>query len=152
MKIFAIKLNWFPVRSNIYYLISIIFMSLSSCTDQSVDEQMSYTYVNLQLSLLDPNYAIPLDKGFRYLSNVGTKGILLYRESSTSYIAFERCCSFKPQSQACQIVVDSSLLFIKDKCCGSFFKFDGTPYSGPAYRPLQQYSTIISGNTLYINN
>lgn len=151
MKIFAIKFNWFPVRSNIYYLISIILISLSSC-DDTVEEQMPYAMVNMQISLLDPNYNIPIDNGFRYIEGVGAKGILLYRVSSTNYLAFERCCTYKPQSQPCAVEVDASQLFIKDKCCNSFFKFDGTPYSGPAYRPLQQYSTTVVGNILYITN
>jgi Rieske Fe-S protein len=127
-----------------------IIFGLNACNNTQ-DEPMPYAYVNLQISLLDQAYAIPLDKGYRYLSGVGTKGILLYRESSTSYIAFERCCTHKP-SDRCAVEVDSSQLFIKDRCCNSFFKFDGSPFSGPAYRPLLRYNTTIAGNTLYITN
>lgn len=131
------------------YLFLLVF---TACSSPTKEEQMPFAYVNMQISLLDQQYAIPLDKGFKYLSGVGVKGILLYRETSTSYIAFERCCTFKP-SLPCEVVeVDSSLLYIKDKCCNSFYKFDGTPFSGPAYRALQRYSTTIVGNTLYITN
>lgn len=132
----------------LYFIVLLLF----TCSSPSKDEQMPNVFVNLNISLLDPNYAIPLDKGFKYISNVGAKGILLYRESSTSYIAFERTCTYKPSLPCEMIEVDSSLLFIKDKCCNSFYRFDGNPFSGPAYRPLLRYNTTILGQTLYITN
>ena len=133
-------------------LFCVMLIGFTSCSNPTKEEQMPFAYVNLQISLLDQNYAIPLDKGFRYLPGVGVKGILLYRENISTYIAFERCCTYKPTLPCEMVEVDSSNLYIKDKCCNSFFKFDGTPFSGPAYRPLQKYSTNIVGNTLYITN
>ena len=151
MKIHAFWLKLFSLKSSIYLLISINCVCLISCND-TVEEQMPYSFVNIQISLLDPNYNIPLDNGFRYLNGVGNKGIILYKISNTNYLAFERFCNYKPQSQNCTLEVDSSLLFIKDKCCNSFFKFDGNAFSGPAFRPLVQYNTNIVGQTLYITN
>ena len=101
-----------------------------------------------------PQYQrLKMDGGYVYIEDGGLRGIILYRASEGSYIAFERACPYHPEATCAQVQVDGSSLFMIERCCNSSFGFsDGQPTSGPAQRPLIQYRIDITGTTLKISD
>ena len=83
----------------------------------------------------------------------GVRGIILYRESSTLYHAYERNCTYLPNEACATINVDISELFLIDPCCNSTFELiTGYPTGGPAYFPLQKYRVLLDGSLLTITD
>ena len=130
----------------------LLFLFLFSCSPDLVDDPIPFQpFPDIEIVL--SNYpALSSDGGFVMVNDGGVRGIILYRKSSISYLAFERNCSFQPNDACATIEVHSSTLFMQDACCGSSFNFDGTPTGGPAWRPLRQYETSLSGNALTITD
>lgn len=113
----------------------------------SAKAQASFPPININLNF--PQYQrLKLDGGYVYVDDGGMSGIILYRESETNYIAYERRCSVDDDTP---VTVDGSGLFMNG--CGSTFGFsDGYPTSGPARQPLLKYRTSLSGTTLTITD
>lgn len=131
---------------------SLLLSFLSFCKPDLVDNPIPFVpFDDIVINLTLPAYsALSSDGGFVYVNSGGVKGIILYRQSISNYLAFERNCSFQP-NDACA-TVDAELTRMKDSCCGSTFEYTGQPSGGPAWRPLQQYQTILSGSTLTITD
>ena len=106
-------------------------------------------FVNLNY----PQYQrLKLDGGFVYIEG-GLHGIILYRASENSYIAYERACPHHPEEACAVVQVDGSTLFMVDHCCKSTFNFpEGQPTGGPAQRSLYRYQIEPSGATLKITD
>jgi len=84
--------------------------------------------------------------------NAGTKGIIIYRKSTTEFTASERNCTYDPNA-SCSIVEVLSGISAIDSCCTSRFSiFDGSVINGPATKPLYQYRTLFDGNALRVYN
>ena len=85
----------------------------------------------------------------------GLRGIIIYHKNSNEYVAFERACSYRPSNE-CEVIFLNDELnpsFLTDSCCNSNFLLDdGTPFSGPALRPLKQYFTRFDGTYIYVTN
>ena len=130
-------------------------MLLLACSGDPVDDPIpvvSFTDIAINLSL--PEYlTLQQDKGYKMLSNGGVRGIIVYRQSATTYLAYERNCSFQPNEACATVDVHSSGLFMNDPCCSSSFDFStGDPTGGPAWRPLRRYRTQFQNNTLTISD
>jgi len=83
----------------------------------------------------------------------GYKGIMLYKTQAGEYIAFDRCCSYRPMDTCAKVSVHSSNLYLVDPCCKSQFDFEGNVTIGPAFRPLRYYSvTYLAPNQIRISN
>lgn len=130
----------------------LLLLFLFSCSHDLVDDPIPFQPfpdINITLS----NYpALSSNAGFILINDAGVRGIILYRKNSTTYLAFERNCSFQPNDACATVDVHASTLFMQDACCGSSFNFEGRPTGGPAWRQLQQYETSLSGNTLTITD
>ena len=93
------------------------------------------------------------DGGIASLANIGVRGVLVYRKNATTYLVFERNCSFQPANACATVDVHSSSLFLVDNCCNSSFRFeDGEPTGGPAWRPLRIYQSYVDGFNLTITS
>src|SRR5689334_8445121 len=91
-------------------------------------------FPTITINLNYPQYQkLKLDGGFVYVEGGGLKGIILYRASETSYLAYERACPHHPGEGCAVVQVDASSLFMIDRCCNSSFNFsDGQVTGGPA--------------------
>jgi hypothetical protein len=108
--------------------------------------------VNIQVNLQSITYSkLLVDNGWVYL-NGGNRGIILYRANSSSYLAFERTCSYYPNNTCARVKVDASNFNMIDTCCGSYFNFSGVPTSGPATLQLKQYLVTLNGYLLNVTN
>lgn len=132
-------------------VIAAVFL-FGSCSDETISPDIPNVPVNRQVNLSSlQNPELRYDGGWIYLPD-GYKGIILVRQNSATYLAFERACPYHPTNQCAKAEVDKSNLYITDKCCGSQFNFNGQVTSGPAVYGLKQYATALSGSILYITN
>ena len=85
----------------------------------------------------------------------GAKGLIIFRKSTTEFVAYERACTYDPNTSGAVVYMLTNGIDAKDSICGSkFFIFDRSIINGPASRPLQQYRCTynISANQLHIYN
>lgn len=126
---------------------------LSSCdSNERSDDPIQFgDFAPININITLPAYsALQIDGGHIVLKNEGNRGIIVYRENSTTYRAFEQNCSFQP-GDACATVEPFSI-YMQDACCGSVFNYDGDPTGGLAWRPLGQYEVHVNGSTLTITD
>lgn len=131
-----------------------IFIVLIACSSEPSDDPIFQpTFSDVQLNLALPeNFVLQATGGYKSIGE-GGRGIILYRKNPSSVLAFERTCSYTPNEACATVEVHVSGLFMNDPCCGSNFRWeDGTPTGGPAWRPLQQYSATLNGNTLTVTD
>lgn len=134
--------------------ISLLFLLLlSGCNPQLSDYPIPDAFFpDIIMNLNLPDYiALRSDGGVYSIPDKGVRGILVYRKSSTSYLAYERNCSYQPNDACATVDPHSSNLFMIDSCCGTSFDFeDGVPTGGPGWRPLRRYKTFLDGSDLTI--
>ena len=112
-----------------------------------------YVYVNVMLYANDPQLVQLNAVGNYIYYNAGYKGIIIYRRSVTEYVAYERACTYDPESDCDGVIVQSDNFTLKDDCCNSHFMiFDVSVSQGPATKPLVQYQTYFDGTVLRITN
>ena len=134
------------------YLLIFGILLLQACDDQTIDDGIPIVIVNETINLNNYQYqSLNLIGGFAYL-NAGVRGIIIYRQSLSEYVAIERNCTFQPLDKCADVSVDKSTLFLIDSCCNSTFDFNGFPTGGPASLPLRRYRTILNENLLTITN
>lgn len=136
------------------FILACCFFVLN-CNDGPQDDAIPVQpFESIQLNLsLPSNTALQSVGGYKAIGEGGTRGIILYRLNSTAVLAFERNCSYQPQSACATVDVHSSGIYMHDACCGSSFRFDtGDPSGGPAWRPLLQYATTLNGSTLVVTD
>ena len=133
----------------------LIFLGVGACSTGPTDDPIPVVpFANLTINLSFPEYqSLAVDGGVKEMNNLGVRGVILYRKSSSTYIAYERNCSYHPNDACATVNVHTSGLYMTDPCCGSTFSFtDGTPSGGLAWRPLRRYRTELAGSSLTITN
>jgi hypothetical protein len=146
------------VKKNITALLSLVLIAqFNACTPDLSDASIPFipfSPIVLNLNLPD-NIGLRTDGGFRTLksSEGGVQGIIVYRLNASTYIAYERNCSYHPNDACVTVDVHSSRLYMQDPCCTSTFSLaTGEPTGGPAWRPLQKYETLLTGTNLTITD
>jgi nitrite reductase/ring-hydroxylating ferredoxin subunit len=115
---------------------------------------LAFPPIVINLNLPDYN-TLKSDGGYKVLSSSvgGVQGIIIYRVNASTYMAYERNCSYQPNNACATVEVDPSGLFMKDPCCGSSFSLTtGQPTGSPAWRPLRQYQTSLVNSDLSITD
>lgn len=144
-------------RSSVFFACAalITITQFISCNSDLNDDPIPYVsfgtvYINLNL----PEYTrLKSDGGYHYYDDAGVKGLIIYRKNASTYLVYERNCSFQPNEACATVNVHSSTLFMEDPCCGSAFDFaTGNPTSGAAWRPLRQYFAAVTGTDLTITD
>lgn len=140
------------------FLILLIVSQLNSCSPELNDDPIPpAVFEDIILTLTLPeNINLSTDGGYRDLSQAypgaGVRGIIVYRKNATTYLAFEKNCSYLPNNAGATVDVHISTLFMQDASCGSIFSWDGNPNGGPAWQPLRQYETFLNGVQLTITD
>ncbi len=140
-------------KKTIFYCL--LLSLLSSCSGDRVDDPIPFKqFPDITINISLPKYfSLQTDGGYIYINDGGVRGIILYRFNSTTYLAYERTCSFQPNSACSTVEVHSSQLFMHDPCCSSMFNLeDGYPTGGPAWRPLLQYTAIVDGGQVTVTD
>lgn len=131
-----------------------LLLVLSACSRDLSDDPVPFIpFVDKIINLNLPEYINLRSDGGHVEIDGGVRGIIVYRVNSSSYVAYERNCSFRPNEACATVNVHTSGLFMIDPCCNSSFNFsDGNPSGGPAWRPLVRYRTQLSGLTLTVSS
>ncbi len=91
--------------------------------------------------------------GWEYVTG-GYSGILIYRQSTDAFLAYDRACPYD-YGNGCRVTVETSFTTAIDSCCKSRFiiAMDGSPVSGSAATvSLKQYRTAYDGTYLHVYN
>jgi len=136
------------------FLISFAVLVLTGCSPNISDDPIPYVpFPTLTININLPEYTNLRTLGYAEIDDIGVKGVIVYRVSSTSYVAYERNCSYKPLEACATVGIDASNLYMIDYCCNSKFDFaTGNPIGGPAWRPLRKYETSVTGSSLTITD
>ena len=137
-------------------IIGLLLIMGIACSKDSTqtDTAIPYIPVNETVNINDPKFStLKNNGGWAYL-NGGSRGIILYRESTEVVRAYERHCTFDPTEVCSTVDMDAALLQANDAdCCGSIFSLlNGAIIKGPASRPLLQYQTTFDGTTITVTN
>ena len=151
--------NWGEKQEKVFMIMRnfkfwVVSLILIACTPDLSDDPIPITaFTDIVINIGLPAYfSLQIDGGYKEISG-GVRGIIIYRKNSTTYLAYERNCSYRPNEACATVDVHSSGLFMIDTCCNSSFGFDmGSPQGGPATRPLLQYRTQLLGSTLTITD
>ncbi len=140
------------MKSFLFLVSFLLTISIISCKKDS-DNGIPITAVDVYLYTNNPSfvnlYAIG---GWAYITG-GVRGLLVYRKSSTEFMAYDRNCTYQPSQPCATIVVDATNILAVDTCCLSKFSmYDGSVTQGPASLPLKAYQTAYDGNVLHIYN
>ena len=132
----------------------LLLLVITGCKPERSDYPVPFIpFVDIVINLNLPQYISLRSDGGYSLIDGGVRGIILYRVNSSTYMAYERNCSFRPNEACATVNVHNSGLFMEDPCCSSSFNFsDGNPTGGPAWRPLVRYRTQLSGLSLTISS
>jgi len=125
------------------------------CNRDLTDDPIPFVpFAPYTITLYLPEFqSLAFDGGYKTIGSIGVRGVLLYRNTSTSYLAFEKNCSYHPNDAGATIDVHASKLFMTCSGCGSTFNFmDGMPSGGVAWRPLRRYRVELTTPTLMITN
>lgn len=136
------------------FAIFLVAVSYSCNRNLSDDPIPIVAFPDFEANLSAPEYqSLSVNGGYKEVGSIGVRGVIIYRSSPSSYVAFERNCSYKPNEACATVNVDVSKLFLVDPCCNSSFNFaDGSPTGGVATRQLRIYKTSLSGTTLTISS
>lgn len=132
-----------------------VFLIAISCNRDLTDDPIPVvSFPEYVANLTAPEYQnLSVDGGHKEIGIIGVRGVILYRKNSTTYLTFERNCSYHPNDACATVNVHTSKLYMVDPCCGSNFSFDtGAPTSGVAWRPLRLYKTVVSGTILTVTS
>lgn len=128
---------------------------LAACQPEMSDDPIPFVaFPDFVVNLQAPEYqSLSAVGGYAEIDAIGVRGVIVYRQSTSTYLAFERNCSFRPNEACATVNVHASKLYMIDPCCNSSFSFDnGSPTGGVASRPLRQYSTGLVGTQLTITD
>lgn len=139
---------------NFFRFLLVCGLLLGCSRDLSDDPIPIVPFADLVINLSFPEYlSLAVDGGYKAIGSIGVRGVIVYRKSATTYLAYERNCSYRPNEAGSTVDINVTKLFMTDASCGSNFSFsDGTPTSGVAWRPLRQYRTELSGTSLTITS
>lgn len=136
----------------LYFTSFVILLNIASCK-KDTDNGVPITPVDIYLYTNNPSF-VNLNGvgGWAYISG-GVRGILLYRKSSTEFMAYDRNCTYQSSDPCATVVVDATNILATDTCCHSKFSmYDGSVTQAPAGLPLKIYNTTFDGNVLHIYN
>jgi hypothetical protein len=131
------------------FCIATVIFSCKKDKDNNIPAQT----VDIYIYPSDPQFAtsIGVVGGWAYVTG-GPKGIIVYRTTNTDFMAYDRSCTYDPNSNSILKVLSDNVS-IRDTVCNSkFLILDGSVTQGPASQSLKQYVCDYDGNVLHIYN
>ncbi len=128
-----------------------LFIVTSGCRDRNTN-RVPDVPVNIAINIYQPDFFnLTVPSGWVYITG-GSRGIIVYRKSTTEFIALERHSPFQAQDN-CAVVVNEDNVIVSDPCSDSQWLItDGTIVQGPTAFALETYQTSFSDPILYITN
>ncbi len=135
------------------YIVVLVLILLLSCKKDQNNGNVPNTAVDIYIYPNDPQFAttIGVVGGWAYITG-GAKGIIVYRKTNTDFAAYDRSCTFDPNTNSLLKVLSDNVT-IRDTVCNSkFLILDGSVTQGPAAQSLKAYVCNYDGNVLHIYN
>ncbi|MDF2438248.1 MAG: hypothetical protein K0Q95_2624 [Bacteroidota bacterium] len=125
---------------------------IGSCKKEN-NNNVPNTPVDIYIYTNNPSFVnLSVVGGWVYVTG-GIRGILVYRKSTSEFMAYDRNCTYQPDQPCATVVMENTNISATDTCCHSRFSiYDGTVYQGPASVPLKAYATSFDGSVLHIYN
>jgi Rieske Fe-S protein len=126
-----------------------VILLFTACSKNDADDtSTAVPNVTVSLSVNANSYnTLATVGGVAYISNAGYRGIMLYRASKTSILAFDRTCTYDI-SDANGIVYALTNGTATCPDCGSVYNLsDGSVNTGPTTIGLKQYTAAFNPNT-----
>lgn len=146
-------------RINFKYLFLISFFNsiilMPSCDKNKDYDEIPFAFVNFRIN---PNssfyWRLNSTNGWeKVTADDPSRGIIIYRLSENEFMAYERTCPYDPFEPEARINGEDFAITVACPTCASeYILLDGTPFKGPARRPLKQYNTSYNGNSLHVFN
>ncbi len=110
-------------------------------------------YVDFYVNINDPQFFNLQSVGNYVYVKGGVAGIVIYRQSVAAFVAFDRCCSYKPDDR-CQVEIDTTTnqKLVCPHCHSEFSLNDGSVLKSPATLPLKQYKADFDGEKVHVYN
>ena len=133
-----------------FVLISLLLIG-SGCRNRDIN-RVPEVPVNIAINIYQPDFFnLTVPSGWVYITG-GSRGIIVYRKSTTEFVALERHSPFQPEDN-CAVVVNEDNVIVTDPCSDSQWLItDGTIVQGPTAMALETYRTSFSDPILYITN
>lgn len=158
----------YNLKYGIFSVLAAIMFAFLSCKKSSNNQQTQNNAVLNQAAITHFTVQVYITShpnlntvgGIDTISNVGIKGLIIYRASTTSdpeFYVYERACTYDGTTNANAKVFASPGSFVcKDNVCGSMFNIadgSGSPAHAPATYALKQYHFTYDGsNVLTVTN
>ncbi len=141
--------------THFFYISILFFIALNYYGCREVHDRIPEVFVDIELNLNNPDFYPLQTTGNHVRITGGVSGIIVYRKSSSEFLAVERACPHDPEKGV--IVTDETGHFAIDSIgCGSEFSLliDGMVTKGPSKFPLKIYHTayLPNLNILQITN
>ena len=139
------------IAGGVFVLISGIILFFAACSKSNSQDSSSnvpYVAVNLSININNSNYATlaPVG-GIAYLVNVGYRGIMLYRLSTTTIMAYDRTCTYDISDANGIISAESNGTAICPECNSIYNLSNGSVNTGPTTIGLKVYTTTYNATT-----
>ena len=152
------------LKYSAFFILSIICLGTLSCkknTTQQVQNnatlnQATNTHINVTV-FVSSYPALSIAGGVAYIPNVGIKGILVYRASTTTdpqFYAYERACTYDGTTITnAKVWATTGSFTCRDSVCGSTFNITdgaGTVTHGPATYALKAYKVTYDNSSTVV--
>ena len=113
---------------------------------------------NVEVDIFRHLYSPPiidLKTGGSMVIEGGHSGIIIYRDSTFHFMAFDRTCTLWPDHTAAVVhdTIFANDAFVCPVCNSQFLhRNEGEVIRGPAQNPLVRYKAVVNSNTLHIYN
>jgi len=140
------------IMKRFYYIFILTLLFATGCSKDG-NENIPLVNVNLFLNINNPEFIdLNAPGGWTYYIG-GSRGLIVYRETNSSFKVYDRHCTFDVTNSCALVSVEVSNITAKDDCCGSQFLItDGSVTKNPATLPLKQYQTTFDGSVLHVFN
>jgi hypothetical protein len=130
----------------------LLMICCGACSPDLSDDPIPLaTFSPFTFNINLPQYQKLRSQGTVEINDIGVRGVIVHRINPTTYITYERNCSYQPIQACATVNIDVSNLFLTDPCCNSTFELaTGNPTGGPAWRPLRKYETYLTGSDITI--
>jgi nitrite reductase/ring-hydroxylating ferredoxin subunit len=135
-----------------YGILVLLSLVMLSCGKDSGSTIPSIP-VNFQAALTDTRISkLNSAGGAVTVAGYGVAGLLIYRDATGGYHAYDRCSSYEPQNK-CAVTIDDTGFTVTDPCSGSKVSLnDGSPVKAPASKSLRVYDAYVVNFQLFVSN
>jgi Rieske Fe-S protein len=128
--------------------IIILFASCAKTDTTDSSSSVPKVTVNVTININSSTYSsLATIGGVAYLTNVGYRGIMLYRLSNSSFMAYDRTCTYDlPDAGGIVYAENNGTAICPD--CGSVYNLNnGSVNAGPTTIGLKVYNTSLNTST-----